>query len=278
MNNRAKNIIFVVNDANDEAKSAALKCKSIIDAEGSNVNVVFNEDFKNLNSFDTSCAELVVAFGGDGTMLNACHLINNDCPILGINYGHMGFLTNSTNDDIRLIEDAISNKLLCEVRRRLKVKLTFEDGAKEFCCLNDVSVRRHHTGHIIKSRVHINNNKVYSVLGDGVVVSSATGSTAYSLSCGGPILSPESADMVVCPISPHVLSTRPIVIGPNDVVKIEFPNAGLPTDLSVNVDAMCLELNSMLLSAEVSISPNSIKVLRINGDDFYKRASSVFFN
>ena len=160
-------------------------------------------------------ADLIVAIGGDGTMLFAAQLaLARSVPLLGVNRGRLGFLTDVSPDEmIGNIDEVLAGRYETDVRQLLEAKLSRVDGQTEgYRALNDVVVQRHESGRMVELETWIDGCFVNSHGGDGLVIASSTGSTAYALSCGGPIIHPLLGAVVIAPISPHTLSDRPIVV------------------------------------------------------------------
>lgn len=168
-------------------------------------------------------AQLMLSLGGDGTLLQACSVISGtDIPILGINLGHLGFLTESTISDW---ESALIRTLKGEygIQERMLLECSLiRDGQNLFhgCALNDVVI--HHGGEVLLLHLSfkINDNYAGQYSADGVIISTPTGSTAYSMSAGGPIINPRLECIILTAICPHTLSARPLVIPPDEDVEI----------------------------------------------------------
>jgi NAD+ kinase len=170
-------------------------------------------------------AQLVIAIGGDGTLLYAAGLVaESGIPLLGINRGRLGFLTDVMPQDMVSCIDAVLAGECAEERRRLlNARLTAPSGGVAGCfALNDVVFNRLETGRMLDFETHVDGRYVNSHGADGLVVASATGSTAYALSCGGPIVEPHLEVFVVAPICPHTLSDRPIVVSSRSVIEIRL--------------------------------------------------------
>ncbi|MCB1625874.1 MAG: NAD(+)/NADH kinase [Pseudomonadales bacterium] len=168
-------------------------------------------------------AKLMVAIGGDGTLLYAARLVaDKDVPLIGINRGRLGFLTDVLPQDmIASVDAALAGKSEVDERPLLEARLLRPGrGESRILALNDVVVQKVETGRMLDFETWIDGVYVNNHGGDGLVVASATGSTAYALSCGGPIISPHLDVLVVAPICPHTLSDRPIVISANSVVTV----------------------------------------------------------
>lgn len=158
--------------------------------------------------------DFLFSFGGDGTLLSSVHLIGiRNIPVLGINYGHLGFLTTAGRDDAStLVSDLLAGRYALEPRTLLHVVAPL--GAEEFStfALNEVTLHRLDDDTLLHTDLYVNGDFVSTYAGDGLIVATPTGSTAYSLSCGGPILTPNSGCFVVTPIGAHNLTLRPIIV------------------------------------------------------------------
>jgi NAD+ kinase len=170
-------------------------------------------------------ADLVVAIGGDGTLLYAAGLVaRHNVPLLGINRGHLGFLTDVMPEQlVAEVDAALQGKLDSDERPLLEARLENARGVvAQVLALNDVVMQRLATGRMIDFESHVDGRYVNTHAGDGVVIASATGSTAYALSCGGPIVEPHLDVFVVAPISPHTLSDRPIVVSARSSIELRL--------------------------------------------------------
>lgn len=170
-----------------------------------------------------SVIDIAVVVGGDGTMLNAARLLSqHDVPTIGINLGRLGFLTDIALDTLdSSLDSLLSGHYKIEHRtllrtRVLKAKQITFDGVS----VNDAVISKGNTGRLIEFDTHIDNRFVTRTRSDGLIVATPTGSTAYSLSAGGPIIYPTLNVLSIAPICPHTLSNRPIIVDENSVVEI----------------------------------------------------------
>lgn len=169
--------------------------------------------------------DLIISLGGDGTLLRAARLAAaKDIPVFGVNLGGLGFLTQVGIDSLeKSLEKLYKGRyfldermmLNCTVKRR-------EEEIKKFTALNDVVIGKGAFARIICLATYVNNDYVITYSADGLVVSTSTGSTAYSLSAGGPIVNPNINSIILTPICPHTLSARPLIVGENDQVKVKL--------------------------------------------------------
>jgi NAD+ kinase len=167
--------------------------------------------------------DLVIALGGDGTILKAARQVSRfNLPVLGLNLGGLGFLAGVSLSDLHPALDLILQKRFKTVERMLLRSKVVRKGKtlREFLALNDVVVKNGITARVIKLRLEVNNQYVATYVGDGLIVSTPTGSTAYSLAASGPIVYPELSLIILSPICPHTLALRPLIISSNDIVDI----------------------------------------------------------
>src|SRR5262249_28564640 len=172
-------------------------------------------------------AELIVVLGGDGTLLNvAGHLGETMPPIFGINVGSLGFLTTASSQAFREAVESIANgKMTFSHRTVLEVTLAKE---KPMIALNDAVFSRGKLSRLIRLLTRVNGEPLTEFNADGLIIATPTGSTAYSLSAGGPILEPESGVFVITPICPHVLTNRSIIVSEGSTIEVEVSEARYP--------------------------------------------------
>ncbi len=166
---------------------------------------------------------MMVCYGGDGTLLEGVHRLDGaPVPVMGINAGHLGFLTSAPNDGFELIFGEIAaGTVAVEPRTLLDVEGDFAEQPDSRLALNEFTVQRHGAG-MISVETYIDGQMVATYHGDGVIVSTPTGSTAYSLSAGGPVVAPTCACLIVSPLAPHNLTMRPVVIPDSGVITLRI--------------------------------------------------------
>jgi NAD+ kinase len=170
-------------------------------------------------------ADLIVAIGGDGTLLYAARLVaGHSVPLIGVNRGRLGFLTDvSPSCMLEDVDSVLAGRYSEDRRSLLAARLESHDGkTSSALALNDVVVNKWETGRTMDFETSINGRFVNSHGGDGMVIATATGSTAYALSCGGPIVEPDLDVWVLAPISPHTLSDRPIVVRAGSKIQLRM--------------------------------------------------------
>lgn len=167
--------------------------------------------------------DIVFVLGGDGTLLGiARKFARHHIPILGFNLGHLGFLSEAEPDSLEdAVEKVLNGEYTVEERMMLET-VVVREGRKleQSCALNDVGIAKGSFSRLITSTLYVDDTYLGTYSGDGMIVSSPTGSTAYSLSAGGPIVSPNIDVLLVTPICPHSLNARPIILSPDDQLRI----------------------------------------------------------
>jgi len=183
-------------------------------------------------------AELVISLGGDGTLLRAARLASlKNIPVFGINLGGLGFLTQIGTDELETCLDRLfRGEYFIEERMMLECSIKRKDnkGMNKFISLNDIVIGKGAFARLVCLATYVNDYYVITYSADGLVLSTSTGSTAYSLSAGGPIINPKIKCMLVTPICPHTLSARPLIIGENDRVRIDLESVDEEVMLTID--------------------------------------------
>jgi NAD+ kinase len=217
-------------------------------------------------------ADLIIAIGGDGTMLYAGSLARDaDTPVLGINRGRLGFLADVTPDMmITSVDSILAGDYTMESRLLLDARLeTATDAAITAIGFNDVVLQRHGTGRMVDFEAIVAGQFVNTHSGDGIIVATPTGSTAYALSCGGPIIEPTLDAMVIVPICPHTLTDRPLVIAADQAVEIRLlERADTQAEVAVDGHAIGSIRPDDILT--ISRSGKRVKLVHPPGYDFYE--------
>ncbi|HIU92770.1 MAG TPA: NAD(+)/NADH kinase [Candidatus Limenecus avicola] len=204
-----KNISIVYNEDVAESLKVAQYTKEILTARGLKTQINSSTNFNPDSS-------LVITVGGDGTLLKAArYYAPINVPLLGINLGRLGFLAQANPDEIESSVDKLLNgEYSLQYRMMLSV---FDDN---LLALNDIVIKGDSFSRTSKLFLSINNKVVCDYLADGIIIATPTGSTAYTLSAGGPVMAPELEAVVIVPICPHTLTARPLVIPANETIKI----------------------------------------------------------
>ena len=231
----------------DSTRDALAEIAAFLQQQGCRVSMEANTAASSGLQFDALDVEgigadcdLAVVVGGDGTMLGiGRQLASHGVPLIGINQGRLGFITDIGLDEYRTTLQAMLAGEYDEERRSLMHASVMRDGASVFeaLAMNDVVVNRGATSGMVELRIEVDGHFVSNQRADGLIIASPTGSTAYALSAGGPMLHPAIAGWVMVPIAPHTLSNRPLVLADNAHIAIEVV-AG--RDASANFDMQSL--------------------------------------
>lgn len=221
--NKLKNFTIVSNIIKDEELKRAKKIKDIILSKGQDyiVSICEMEECINFDFTDTDC---IIVLGGDGTMLRVAKDTVNYCiPVIGVNLGNLGFLTEVEIDSVsEAIDRLISGDYTIEERMMLEgVALCEQSDGKSTVALNDIVLSRRMDMMLVGYRVVVNGKFLKDFYADGIIISSPTGSTGYNMSAGGSIVEPSARLMVLTAVCPHTLDTRSIILSPDDKVEIE---------------------------------------------------------
>ena len=216
-------------------------------------------------------ADALVVLGGDGTLLAATHLLEKPVPVLGVNFGHLGFLTEITMPEVYpALEGVLRGEYRFEERRMLRATVRRHDEPEVLGdVLNDVVVTKAALSRIIEVEVTVDGLFVSSFRADGLILSSPTGSTAYNLAAGGPILHPALSAMVLTPICPHMLSNRPIVIGDESVVEIRL-RAAREGEVHITFDGQRGFPLACTDTVSVTRSPRSLRLVKAPDRDYFE--------
>lgn len=225
------------------------------------------EYFNSYESLARSKADYLISIGGDGTFLNAISFIKDSgIPVLGVNAGRLGFLSNNPvenfSDVIKLLK---AKKYIIEERTVLKLSSSKDIFGKDCYALNDFTIHKRDSTSLTAIATNLNGEFFTIYWCDGIIVSTPTGSTAYSLSCGGPIVFPESKNFIITPVAPHNMNVRPIIVP--DSYLISFELKGREKKIMVSLDSRYRIIDhSVTLS--VSKAPFVIKNLRFSQQSF----------
>ena len=188
-------------------------------------NCFSKSTYKTYNSKNIKKLNFIISLGGDGTLLNTVtHVGKSNTKILGVNIGKLGFLSFDVHDVFeKIIDDIINNNYSLEKRSLVTLKNLNNKIEKNFA-LNEISVIKKDSSSMIKIQCYIDNKFICTYWSDGLIISTPTGSTAYSLSCGGPILTPNNKNLLITPISPHNLGLRSLIISDESKIKLKIEN------------------------------------------------------
>ncbi len=246
-----------------------LKGKKIIEKE-------YNT-FTSHNELDSSF-DMLVSIGGDGTILRAAALVRDSgVPILGINAGRLGFLATVQKDNIaEFLQFIIEKKYTLSKRTLLSLTSSPENESIHEInfALNEISVSRKETTSMITIETYLNGEFLNSYWADGLIIATPTGSTGYSMSCGGPILTPDVRSFVVTPIAPHNLNARPLVITDDTEIKLKI--SGREEHYLVSLDSRITSINNDT-TLYIKKTPFQINMVEIPDATFLKTLRSKLF-
>ncbi|MBA3344147.1 MAG: NAD(+)/NADH kinase [Gemmatimonadales bacterium] len=218
--------------------------------------------------------DALLTFGGDGTLLRGARLLaGRETPILGVNFGRVGFLTTATRETLDAALDALgAGRYVTERRQMLMAVIKDGQGVERSSqvAVNDVAVHKGGVARVVRVNVFINGENVGPYSADGIIVATPTGSTAYNLSAGGPIVVPGVEAMVVTPIAAHTLAVRPLVVPATFRIVIE-PMAGWADDLLVSFDGQTGSSLAPGESVDVRRADHRVCLIRLGGDGFFSR-------
>lgn len=236
--------------------------------EDSDPNKIHYLETKQFDTLDASF-DLLISIGGDGTILRAITFVKDlDIPIIGINTGRLGFLATIQVNDIEVaLQNIIDGKYRISERSLLSIETSSKNKEIEDMnfAMNEIAVSRKNTTSMITVETHLNGEYLTSYWSDGLIISTPTGSTGYSLSCGGPVITPDTNSFVITPIAPHNLSARPLII--TDSTTIQLKVTGREESHLVSLDSRIATLENGTLIT-IKKAPFKIKMIDLLNESF----------
>ena len=246
----------------------ALGAKILMPIELKDVFGDLKAEFMSEDSAVSLC-DIIIAIGGDGTIIHAAHFAAKyDKPILGINAGKLGFLAGLEKQELHLLKNLFESNYTVDKRMMLQVThLSGEEKKGEYHCLNDCIVARGASLRLCEIEANYNKGKINTFVGDGLIVATPTGSTAYSLSAGGPVVDTEIESLILTPICTHSLFTRSMIFQPDSVIRLKVTNheISLPVFSCDGNSGINLEENDIL---EIKKSQRTTRLIKIKSDSF----------
>ena len=205
--------------------------------------------------------DLLVSIGGDGTLLDTVTMVRDSgIPILGVNTGRLGFLSNVSTEDIETALRAVNEgRVVADNRSLIQIHADGIDLGEFPFALNEVTIHKKDDASMVTVHAYLENKFINTYWADGLIVATPTGSTAYSLSCGGPIVTPDSENIIMTPIAPHNLNVRPLVLPNNKQVRLRAD--GRSSEYLLTLDSRSFALPS---SVEVVLSSAPFKITLLN--------------
>lgn len=222
---------------------------------------------------DPRVLDAMLTLGGDGTLLRAARLLaGREIPILSVNLGKLGFLTSCGREELEpALHRLAAGDFRAEARMALDVRALASHGAERgrWLALNDVVVHKGGFARVVRLRVAVNGESIASYAADGLVISTPTGSTAYSLSAGGPVVVPTVESIILTPVSPHTLAIRPLVLPPSAEISVQADDA--PEELLVTVDGQVGTTFAGGETLNVRRAEHPVHIVRFAGTSFFSR-------
>ncbi len=306
-------VLVVINKSNPKTADASLLLSGYLASQDIDYVLLDGAELADPMHIDESVSsmldlsegfDLAIVLGGDGTILHtACLVTKAQIPILGINFGHLGFLANSSEPGVvAVVAAALAGDVIEEQRANLQIDVMCEDDAsadaepagveraesetveqtvgeptQSFFALNELTISRGASGRMVDFSLEVSGDYVATMRGDDLVISTATGSTAYALSAGGPLVAPGYRGLVVVPLVPHTLQSRAIVTDQNDIVEVALTSETSRTETMLFVDGEALSFDRPISSIVVRRGAYPTTLLRYKPESFYRKISNVFF-
>ena len=264
-----KKAIIVPNYLKAESMGFCKVAKEMLENIGYDIEVMVENDMP------SSKADFALVLGGDGTILRACKkLYKYDIPVFGINFGNIGYLTGCNPDTaVECINKVVSGEYKLENRLMIEGEVIRKgEVIHSFVALNEVTLFRSTLKKAFKTELYINGLNTQTILGDGVIIATPTGSTSYNLSAGGPVLTPESNNMVITPVSPMQFLHTSIVTGGNDTIELKVKINSLLENATISLEidgdsSMEIYDGDML---RIKRAENTAKTIKVNDISFYQ--------
>jgi NAD+ kinase len=232
---------------------------------------IVSKNYKTYSSYNTLDTDFkaLISIGGDGTILKAATFVRDkNIPIIGINAGRLGFLATIQFENIEtLLQKLLDNDYALSKRTLLSIKTTpqYDNFSELDFALNEVTVARKDTTSMITIVTYLNGEYLTSYWADGLIISTPTGSTGYSLSCGGPVLTPNVASLAITPMAPHNLNARPLVI--TDDMEIELRISGREEQFLISLDSRISAVSKDTV-VKIKKSPFTISIIEFKEESF----------
>lgn len=278
-------VFLVPNYYKREAVESGLQLELWLSRQGFDVDWAADQRSGIVSTPDLDDCGLVISLGGDGTLLRAARIVGyREIPILGLSYGHLGFLTAASPEErniLEVVEDALAGELHVSRRATLNCRVYSIDerGVERVETgfgLNDLALARGPLSDMVEFDITVSDHRIDRLRGDGFVVSTATGSTGYALSAGGPIVSPEFTGLVCVPIAPHTIQARAFLTSPSDVVELKL-SKDRPSVPAIAIDGQFLDVPGEVERVEVRRGEADILLLDYGPESFYNSVSRVFY-
>lgn len=271
--NGLKSFLIIANEIKDEGLQVSKEIEKKLLEKGIAVRLVAGLSTEVIRA-SLDGVEAVIVMGGDGTMLRVSHaLVGTDVPVIGVNLGVVGFMTEVVVSKIdKMIDRLISGKYVLEERMMLTGSVEINSTSYKHEALNDVVLARENSLRLVTVEINVNDKYFDTIEADGIIVSTPTGSTSYNLSAGGPIVQPDARLLVMTPISPYSLSSRSVVFGANDKITLKLIEKRKDADNVGLVSFDGTNNHSMMPNDTVTItsSPNTFTMIKLEESSVYE--------
>lgn len=243
--------------------------KPLVENVAENYNIMLQPKGTFTNFYDIEPGlSLMICIGGDGTFLEAVTVVRTlDIPLVGVNSGKLGFLTNISKNEIeKAVEDILAGKFSVETRTLLELCSSSNIFPDFNFALNEFTIQKYDKSSMIAINTEINGRFLNSYIADGLIISTSTGSTAYSLSAGGPIMVPGSKNFIICPLAPHNLNARPLVVPDDTIITLKVQSKSEFCLVSLDHRSVSIDATSELTVKKAEFS---IKMLHLPDYDFF---------
>jgi NAD+ kinase len=275
---KIRNVVIVINRTKPHARRTAEALKAILDRERVSQRWVDTLPpqpnlYRRLGDLRQHQADLAIACGGDGTLLQAAHrLRGSGIPILGINVGYLGFITSIPGDRVRQeMRRVLNAEFIISMRTALSLEVTGRRKKVTGWALNDALIVRGDNPRLINISARVGERRFTNYRCDGLIVATPTGSTAYSLAAGGPIISPECSVLTITPICPHSLTNRSVVV--NSTERMEMKLDATSGSGFVQVDGMTIARATPESVIHVQTAPDSVPIAFLPEINYYDTLS-----
>ena len=230
--------------------------------------IVETDVFVSVEELPRRC-DVLISLGGDGTMLSAARIVGAaGVPIIGVNLGKLGFMAEISVSELRdCLDEFLAGKTIIEQRTILKADVRDGQESQSYFALNEIAIDRGLSPRVIRLQVTVDNQHFVTLSADGLIVATPTGSTAYSLASGGPIIAPRSGVFAITPISPHTLSARPIVVPDDSVIRVMIDEGLKPVHLAA--DGFEEQFYQIPAAFTIQKAPFVVKFVRRAGNSYF---------
>lgn len=274
-----KKIAIAINPSKDKNKKMAFKVEEKLKEYFGNIEIIMLNSYDIINYRFKEFLDLIIVLGGDGTILSVARGINGklDVPILGINIGNLGFLSSVEFSDIdKAFKKLKEGNYKTEKRMLLTCNFPSESKVNESLALNDIVVARGSISRIITFQIFIDGKRYYNFKGDGLIIATPTGSTAYSFSAGGPFIYPTVDAITLTPICAHTTGVQPIVLNSNSNIEVKVSNNNEEFNIIFDGQRVIRSVNEVIIN--IKKAKEYAKIILFDDYDYFKVLRAKIIN